>query len=158
MTATFTESAQPGTHYANWLKIPSERWLSLQEVRDALADTGVSDTTGALDQQVGYLTELGYLLCSSTVEVHRVKPGRWETPGPQHERRVVVPRYRKQPLHEVPFEAELHRVHQELAEAAKKAQADEDARLDAALRRRGLTLPVAETSAGQAAQDNAGRR
>jgi hypothetical protein len=54
-------------------------------------------------------------------------------------------RYWKAPLHEVEFEAQMHQVQQELAEAAKKAQADEDKRLDAALRRRGLTLPFTTT-------------
>jgi hypothetical protein len=145
--AVFTESAAPSSHYYDWLKIPSGRWLSLQEVRVALGGASVTDTADvtpeeldrrlrAVDQRADYLEQLGYVRVSRTVEE---RPNPHAKPWDQNRvLRVIVPRYRREQLHLVEYEAQVWAATEEARRFAREGRAASNAALDQRLRELGL--------------------
>ena len=118
--------------------------MSHDEVREALRSAfGPELVSGMLDQEIDYLVELQYLVCSQTAEWrhHQIKPRAPNLAPTQAITRVVTRTYYKRQLHEIPYEADLARAQQEVTKALEDVRADEDRKLDAALRRRGITLP-----------------
>jgi hypothetical protein len=128
--------------------------MTHQQVCDAIrgvtagAVTFIGASVETLDQYVSQLVDLDFLTWRAEYRTEPMDASTWEklqrkmnirTNAPP-ERRFVVFWYQRRPLSEVPVVESGRRAVEEVKAAIKKQHDDEDARLDAALRRRGLTL------------------